>query len=115
MTLVNSDSPLNEVSSLVAPKPVWKGLADPEFVELVRAGGKTGVVITHNIAEALSIGSRVLVMRPPGLLADDVSIPANADTARKAQLRSRILNAMDPEGVAGVRGDQPATQEPTTV
>ena len=86
-----------------------------EFVELVRAGGKTGVVITHNIAEALSIGNRVLVMRPPGLLADDVRIPAQVDEEVKAQLRNRILAAMDPEGVARVLDDRPRPQEVSPV
>jgi len=69
-----------------------------EFVELVRAGGKTGVVITHSIAEALSLGNRVLVMRAPGVLADDVSLPVDATPEQTATLRERILAAMDPAG-----------------
>lgn len=71
-----------------------------EFVELVRSGGKTGVVITHNIAEALSLGNRVLVLRAPGHLSDDVSIPADASDADRDALRTRILAAMEPVGAA---------------
>ncbi|UPK73473.1 ATP-binding cassette domain-containing protein [Nocardioidaceae bacterium SCSIO 66511] len=67
-----------------------------EFVELVRSGGKTGVVITHNIGEALSLGNRVLVLRAPGHLSDDVTIPADASDADREALRTRILAAMEP-------------------
>lgn len=69
-----------------------------EFVELVRAGGKTGVVITHNIAEALSLGDRVLVLRAPGHLADDIRLTGNATQDELDTLRARLLNAMDPDG-----------------
>jgi NitT/TauT family transport system ATP-binding protein len=69
-----------------------------EFVELVRTGGKTGVVITHSIAEALSLGSRVLVMRPPGILAADVALPANPTPQQLECLREEVLAAMDPAG-----------------
>ncbi|MBM9462844.1 ATP-binding cassette domain-containing protein [Aeromicrobium sp. YIM 150415] len=69
-----------------------------EFVELVRAGNKTGVVITHNIAEALSLGNRVLVMRPPGHLADDVHLDPDATQEDVDALRQRVLRAMDPGG-----------------
>lgn len=67
-----------------------------EFVELVRAGGKTGVVITHNIGEAMSLGNRVMVLRAPGHLSDDVAIPADASDSDRDALRTRILAAMEP-------------------
>lgn len=70
-----------------------------EFVELVSRGGKTGLVITHNIAEALSLGNRVMVMRPPGHLADDVTVPSSASQEQTDVLRQRILSAMDAGGV----------------
>jgi NitT/TauT family transport system ATP-binding protein len=69
-----------------------------EFVELVRAGGKTGVVITHNITEALSLGNRVLVLRAPGHLADDIRLTPDASSEELASLRTRLLTAMDPAG-----------------
>jgi len=68
-----------------------------EFVELVRAGGKTGVVITHSLSEAMTLGDRVLVLRPPGHLADDIRLPADPDAAAQDELRDRILTAMTPE------------------
>ena len=71
-----------------------------EFVELVRAGGKTGVVITHSLAEALTLGDRVLVLRPPGHLADDVRLPAEPGAAELDELRERILTGMTPRDEA---------------
>jgi len=67
-----------------------------EFVELVRGGGKTGVVITHNIAEALSLGDRVLVLRAPGRVAEDIRVSPDASQEETDLLRTRILSAMDP-------------------
>jgi NitT/TauT family transport system ATP-binding protein len=67
-----------------------------EFVDLVRTGNKTGVVITHSIDEALSLGNRVIVLRPPGHLSDDIALPENASTAENEALRERVLAAMDP-------------------
>ncbi|MCU1605816.1 MAG: transporter ATP-binding protein [Modestobacter sp.] len=67
-----------------------------EFVDLVRAGGKTGVVITHNITEALSLGNRVLVLRAPGRLADDIRLGPDMSAEELASLRTRLLAAMDP-------------------
>lgn len=95
-----------------------------EFVDLVRRGGKTGVVITHNIAEALSLGDRVMVMRAPGHLADDIELNPGAEQAELDRLRQRILRAMEPPGGASGAQQQdipPAddaasrTEERTTV
>jgi NitT/TauT family transport system ATP-binding protein len=69
-----------------------------EFVDLVREGGKTGVVITHSLAEALTLGDRILVLRPPGHLADDIAVPADPDPAALEALRARVLAGMTPEG-----------------
>lgn len=79
-----------------------------EFVELVRAGGKTGIVITHNIGEALALGNRVLVLRPPGRLADDVALPDERPDEVQATPRARILQAMDPDAPAAGTDDTPA-------
>jgi len=75
-----------------------------EFVELVRGNGKTGVVITHSIAEALAIGSRVLVLRPPAHIADDIAVPADLGDRELAALRQRILAGMTPDAGAGAAG-----------
>src|SRR5262249_19631373 len=78
-----------------------------EFVELVRGNGKTGVVITHSIAEALAIGSPVLVLRPP-------APPARAGRAGggPGAPRRRIRAGMPPgagAGAAGGRAGRPGT------
>jgi NitT/TauT family transport system ATP-binding protein len=83
-----------------------------EFVDLVRGNGKTGVVITHSIAEALAIGDRVLVLRPPAHIADDIAVPADPSAAELAALRQRILAGMTPDagaegGAAGGAAGQP--------
>jgi NitT/TauT family transport system ATP-binding protein len=89
-----------------------------EFVDLVRGSQKTGVVITHSIAEALAIGDRVLVLRPPGHLVDDIAVPADPDAAELAALRQRILAGMTPEtgaataDAAGQAGIGPAGLAP---
>jgi NitT/TauT family transport system ATP-binding protein len=87
-----------------------------EFVDLVRGNGKTGVVITHSIAEALAIGNRVLVLRPPAHIADDIAVPADPGDRELADLRQRILAGMTPDagtdvgtgaGAAGGAAGQP--------
>lgn len=72
-----------------------------EFVDLVRDNRKTGIVITHSITEALTIGDRILVLRPPGNLCDDIKLPADPGTAELEQLRERVLAQMTPQ-VGGV-------------
>jgi NitT/TauT family transport system ATP-binding protein len=72
-----------------------------EFVDLVRGSGKTGVVITHSIAEAVAIGDRVLVLRPPGHVVDDIAVPADPGAADAAGLRQRILAGMSPAAGPG--------------
>jgi NitT/TauT family transport system ATP-binding protein len=83
-----SFSALDEVTSVALRQ---------EFTALVRDNHKTGVVITHSINEALTIGNRVLVLRPPGHLADDISVPAGASPAELEELRERVLSQMTPQ------------------
>jgi NitT/TauT family transport system ATP-binding protein len=71
-----------------------------EFVELVRTGGKTGVVITHSLTEALTLGDRILVLRPPGHLADDIAVPRDPEPALLDELRERVLAGMTPPAAA---------------
>jgi NitT/TauT family transport system ATP-binding protein len=68
-----------------------------EFVDLVRDNDKTGVVITHSITEALTIGNRILVLRPPGHLCDDIALPPDPDPAELDELRNRVLAQMTPQ------------------
>lgn len=83
-----SFSALDEVTSVALRQ---------EFVDLVRDNGKTGVVITHSITEALTIGDRVLVLRPPGHLCDDITLPADPGPGELEELRTRVLGQMTPQ------------------
>jgi NitT/TauT family transport system ATP-binding protein len=83
-----SFSALDEVTSVALRK---------EFVDLVRDNGKTGVVITHSIAEAMTIGDRILVLRPPGHLCDDITLPADPTPQEQEELRARVLAQMTPQ------------------
>jgi NitT/TauT family transport system ATP-binding protein len=67
-----------------------------EFRELVRENGKTGVVITHSITEALSVGDRVLVFRAPGHVAEEMRIEGPLSPDETEERRRRILEAMGP-------------------
>jgi ABC-type nitrate/sulfonate/bicarbonate transport system ATPase subunit len=63
-------------------------------------------VITHNIAEALTLGNRVLVMRAPGQIADDISVPVDPTREQLDDLRARVLASMDSsDAVAAAAGD----------
>jgi len=65
-----------------------------EFAGLIRATGKTAIFITHSINEAIALGSRVLVFRPPAQIAMQ-AWPAQAQTEeRRALMRESILAAM---------------------
>ena len=83
-----SFSALDEVTSVALRR---------EFVDLVRDNNKTGVVITHSISEALTIGDRILVLRPPGHLCDDIKLPVDPGPAELEELRARVLSQMTPQ------------------
>lgn len=76
-----------------------------DFVDLVKSTGKTGLIITHSIPEALTIGQRVLVLRAPGHLAAEFRVPDDIDAAGRASLHEQILEVMGggvvPRPVAG--------------
>jgi NitT/TauT family transport system ATP-binding protein len=61
-----------------------------EFVALVRETGRTAIFITHAIPEALQIGERILVMRPPGQIAFETRISAVTSEAERGDIRRKI-------------------------
>jgi NitT/TauT family transport system ATP-binding protein len=65
-----------------------------EFVDLVKTTGKTGLIITHSIPEALTVGERVLVLRPPGHLASEFTVPAQLTAQGQQDLHHKILTVM---------------------
>lgn len=74
-----------------------------EFVKLLHEEGKTGVFITHSIEEALTIGDRILVFRPPGHVAEDIVVPESLNRDDQARYRARVRAAMGghpPEGAS---------------
>ena len=78
----------------------------------MRENGKTGVVITHSITEALSVGDRVLVFRAPGHVAEEMVIDGPLSPEETERRRERILEQMGP---AAQDPDHRATaEEPVT-
>jgi NitT/TauT family transport system ATP-binding protein len=68
-----------------------------EFAELVQATGKTGIFITHSINEALALGTRILVFRPPAQIALELRPGGERDPAALAAMKQAILDAMNAE------------------
>ena len=63
-----------------------------EFGKLVRDTGKTGLFITHSINEALALGDRILVFRPPAQIA--LEARASRDASERERMKQAILAAM---------------------
>lgn len=82
---------------------VTAGTLRKEFLELIRAHGKTAVFITHSIDEALTMGQRVLVFAPPGHVVGELQAPPANDSAAVARCRGEIMAAIG----AGARASAP--------
>ena len=65
-----------------------------EFLALTTGSGRTLLFITHSIEEAFILGQRVLVMRRPGQVAAEFSVPPDANPAQLAELRAQVLETM---------------------
>ncbi len=61
-----------------------------EFAALVRETGRTAIFITHSVPEALQIGERILVMRPPGQIAFETRISATTSDVERGEIRKKI-------------------------
>ena len=68
-----------------------------DFAELVRSLGKTSLVVTHRLEEAIELADRVLVMGPPGrILAEVRTTPDERhDPGRRATLRRELAEAIE--------------------
>lgn len=68
-----------------------------DFLELIRESGKTSVFITHDIDEAIELGSRLLVLGKPAHLLLDVEISQELrrDGLRRPLLKERILKSIE--------------------
>ena len=77
-----------------------------ELAELWRQGKWTTVLVTHNVAEAVFISQRVIVMSPrPGRIVDELPIPFEYPrqselraTARFAELTGQVTAALHTSG-----------------
>ena len=68
-----------------------------DFLSLIHETHKTSVFITHDIDEAMELGSRVLVLGKPAHLLLDVEISreTNGDPAKQRELKGWILKAIE--------------------
>lgn len=75
-----------------------------DFLALIRETRKTSVFITHDIDEAVELGSRVLVLGKPAHLLMDVRIAerVKGDPVARAELKSQIIGAIENNQVAPV-------------
>ncbi len=65
------------------------------FLNLISETKKTCLLITHNIHEALEIGSRLIVLGKPGRVLYDVKTPSNASRAELAEFEDHILDIIE--------------------
>lgn len=75
------------------------------FLELVRETGKTCLVVTHNIREAIEIGQRMIVLGKPCRVLLDEKIPRFASEGEKSRYEEKILSVIDRNII--VNGNQP--------
>jgi NitT/TauT family transport system ATP-binding protein len=71
-----------------------------EFVNLVRDGRKTAVVITHNLSEAVSLGDRALALRSPGQIVADLALTESMLQSERDALRAQLLDILRDQGSA---------------
>ena len=71
------------------------------FLDLVTESRKTCLLITHNIHEALEIGSRLVVLGKPGRVLADIETPTNATRAEMAEFEDRVLDIIENNEVVG--------------
>jgi NitT/TauT family transport system ATP-binding protein len=68
-----------------------------DFAELVRSLGKTSLLVTHRLEEALEMAERVVVLGAPARILTEVRTEPGerSDPGRLAELRRRVAEAMD--------------------
>lgn len=72
------------------------------FLDLVAETKKTCLLITHNIHEALEIGSRLVVLGKPGRVLYDTKTPSGASRAELAEFEDRIIEIIEKNEVVSV-------------
>lgn len=61
-----------------------------EFRRLVKENGKTAIFITHSINEALQIGDRIVVLKRPAKIAQDIEIDRSGAAQDLGDVRRKI-------------------------
>jgi len=79
-----------------------------ELSRIVRHGGITALLVTHDVDEAVFLADRIVVMQPhPGRVADVLSIDIGPHRNRSAPAFLRIR-----DGVLAVLGVTPSDDQP---
>ena len=65
------------------------------FLKLIHETGKTCLVVTHNIREAMEIGQRMIVLGKPCCVLLDEKIPKFTSESDKSAYEKRILSIID--------------------
>lgn len=65
-----------------------------EFVRLVRQNSKTAVFITHQIADAMDIGDRVMVFHRPARIAYEAQLAKGDDQVVRGEVRREIMRVL---------------------
>lgn len=61
-----------------------------EFLNLVKENGKTAIFITHSISEALQIGDRIVVLKRPARIAQDIRIDRTGAVQNLKDVRKEV-------------------------
>jgi NitT/TauT family transport system ATP-binding protein len=64
-----------------------------DFINLARDEGKTAIVVTHQLEEAIEMGGRILVFGRPGHLLADIRL-ADWGSTRLSRLRGDIQQVL---------------------
>ena len=64
------------------------------FLKLIKETGKTCLVVTHNIREAIEIGQRMIVLGKPCRVLLDEEIPTFSSEVQKSDYEERILSVI---------------------
>ena len=66
-----------------------------DFAGIVRAERKTCLLVTHRIEDALEMSDRILVLKPPGRLAQQIDLTGQRERSSDVSaLRDQIAQAM---------------------
>ena len=72
------------------------------FLDLVKETGKTCLVVTHNIREAIEIGQRMIVLGKPCCVLLDEIIPQFTSEKEKSDYEERLLSVIERNSCAFV-------------